>query len=303
MKKSVLSYGEIIWDLYPDCATIGGAALNFAAHLAACGIESSLYSAVGSDSYGRDAKRLLSDFGVNADFVFESDKPTGACRVTLDETRSPSFCVLDDVAYDHIPLSEQTLSEIRSRRFDAIYFGTLSQRSPVSRNSLHRLCRSASFSEWICDVNLRQGCFDRDSVHFCLSRATVLKVSLEEEETLRSFGLYSVKTQAPTPSEIALAICGAFPNVRYLLLTMAENGALIYSAKEHKLYRQSADPVKAVSAVGAGDSFLAAWVSSYLLGAPIEECNRLAASLSSYVVSCTQAVPPYRLEGGVIRTK
>ena len=54
-KPKVLSIGEIIWDVYPDRRLIGGAPLNLAAHLAACGVSSSLLSGVGEDALGADA--------------------------------------------------------------------------------------------------------------------------------------------------------------------------------------------------------------------------------------------------------
>ncbi len=51
----ILSFGEIIWDVYPDKAVLGGAPLNFAAHATVWGSETHLLSAVGGDSLGRRA--------------------------------------------------------------------------------------------------------------------------------------------------------------------------------------------------------------------------------------------------------
>ena len=35
----VLSYGELLWDVYPEKRVIGGAALNFSAHLQKNGVD------------------------------------------------------------------------------------------------------------------------------------------------------------------------------------------------------------------------------------------------------------------------
>ena len=75
----VLSFGEIIWDIYPDKKCIGGAPLNFSAHVAKNGAESYLLSCVGQDDLGKQAKEYLAKFGVKNDFVFECDEQTGAC--------------------------------------------------------------------------------------------------------------------------------------------------------------------------------------------------------------------------------
>ena len=32
--KKVIAFGEVLWDVYPDKATLGGAPLNLAAHAA-----------------------------------------------------------------------------------------------------------------------------------------------------------------------------------------------------------------------------------------------------------------------------
>ena len=54
-----LSFGEILWDVFDDYRHIGGAAFNFAAHLAKLGAQSSLVSAVGADSAGQEARGIL----------------------------------------------------------------------------------------------------------------------------------------------------------------------------------------------------------------------------------------------------
>ena len=46
----VLSFGEILCDIYPDKKHIGGAPFNFAAHLAKHGEEVYMLSCLGKDS-------------------------------------------------------------------------------------------------------------------------------------------------------------------------------------------------------------------------------------------------------------
>ena len=289
MKPKILSLGEVIWDVYPHKSTLGGAPLNFAAHVALCGAESTLISAVGRDSLGEKALEALGTLGVNRQYVAQNGFATGQCLVTLDEEGIPHYRVLREVSYDHILLEDEELEEIAAQGFDALYFGTLIQRSEDSRASLARLLKRCQFSHILCDVNLRPDCYDRDSVELCLWSATVLKVSLEEEPLMRA--LVGYEPLAEDPLAIARAICKAYANIEVLLLTMGEEGALAYIPREEECYRQVAAEVEVVSTVGAGDSFAAAWLTAYLWGEPMEICLRRAARLSGYVVSRTEAVP------------
>ena len=290
LTKKVLAFGEIIWDVYPDQRYIGGAPLNFAAHCAGCGLQASLISAVGSDELGSEALARVREMGVREELIGEvKGKPTGQCLVTLKHRRIPTYNVLTDVAFDHIALSEEQLSLIRSRGFDALYFGTLIQRSPVSRSSLCTLLESCSFSNIFCDLNLRPDCYDSESISLCLRNASILKLSDEEEPTLRELGFYQCFSDEP--EAIAKAIAARYGNLKMILITCGERGSYAYDTKNQIGLRQPAAPTPVVSTVGAGDSFSAAWLSAYLEGLPLSICMRQAAELSAFVVSRKDAVP------------
>ncbi len=292
--KKILSFGEVIWDVYDEKAVIGGAALNFAAHASKCGLDSYLLSAVGADELGERALAIAKGFGVNTTFIQCSDKQTGKCLVTLNENGVPSYRVLEDVAYDNIKLTDKDIDEIRALAPDALYFGTLIQRNEASRVALRRLCEDCHFDEIVCDVNLRKNCYDKDSVELCLSMATVLKVSDEEEPTLREMGAYACEQYSHLA--IAEAICSKYPQIKHVLLTCGEKGCFVYSAETKESFFEVAKKVKVASTVGAGDSFFAAFVASYLSGKTVRQATRLGTRLSGYVVSKVGAIPDYRLE-------
>lgn len=291
MKKKILAIGEIIWDVYPDKQTIGGAPLNFAAHAVLCGAESALISAVGKDSLGAEAVKELGEFGVGCQYVKTNDKSTGQCIVTLDDHAIPHYNVLRDVSYDHIELDRADLDAIRREGYDALYFGTLIQRNAVSKQALRTLLQSCSFPTVICDVNLRPDCYDGESIGLCLRHATVLKVSIEEEPLLRVFGAYTPKND--TPEAIARALCEKYSQLEVVIVTLGKDGSYAYTAKDAKGYRQESIGDTVVSTVGAGDSFAAAWLVSYLNQKSIEACMKKAAEVSGFVVAHTQAVPRY----------
>lgn len=289
LKPRIISFGEIIWDVYETESLIGGAPLNFAAHCSGCGAESFLISAVGQDALGSMAFERIPDFGINSRFVKRTSSPTGQCIVTLSDAGIPNYNVLSSTAYDSISLSDEDIAAISALGFDALYFGTLIQRSAASRSSLHRLCAEVSFREIICDINLRNCCYNADSAAFCLENATILKISQEEEPLLQSLGLYT--TASSEPECIAKAICSKFRQIKYLILTLGENGAFVYSAADTIGFTEAAKRVPVVSTVGAGDSFTAAWVCAYLSGKSVQEATHEAVALSAFVVSQADAIP------------
>ena len=291
MKPKILSIGEIIWDIYPDKQVIGGAPLNFSAHAVLCGAESSLISAVGEDELGEKAIQKVKCFGVDDRFIKKSKKPTGQCLVTLDERAIPQYNVLRDVAYDHIELNQADFELINQEKFDVLYFGTLIQRDPVSEKAVRDLVQNCQFHNMICDVNLRPNCYDAESVNFCLTHATILKVSIEEEPLLRTCGGYAPSNK--TPMAMAMALCEKYSQLEIVLVTLGKDGSYAYVAKEQKGYFQESIGDLVVSTVGAGDSFSAAWLTSYLSQKPMELCMKKAAEVSGYVVAHVDAVPHY----------
>ena len=287
----ILSIGEIIWDVYPDRRVIGGAPLNFAAHCALCGAESALLSAIGDDPLGEESVQALADFGVRTDYVQRNSLPTGQCTVTLDASGVPSYCVLRDVAYDRIAVSDELAGRISSEQFDAVYFGTLIQREQASGRALREIVRKCRFETVLCDVNLRPGCYDADSVAFCMEHATVLKVSMEEESALRLLAGYAPSGE--DVQSVAEAICEKYANIETVLLTLGGDGSFAYEAKSRQAYRQEAMGDTVASTVGAGDSFAAAWLTARLAGEPIGACMKKAAEISGFVVAHAEAVPKY----------
>ena len=166
-------------------------------------------------------------------------------------------------------------------------------------SSLRNLCSECSFGEIVCDINLRKNCYDEESVRFCFENATIIKISDEEEPLLRDYGLY--KTDDNSAENICKAISASYPQIKYIIFTCGEKGSMIFDANSKKGVVCEAKPARVVSTVGAGDSFIAGWISSYLMGESIEKATRIATELAGFVVSRQDAIPDYKLEGEVIK--
>ena len=277
----LLSFGEILWDVYPECKYIGGAPLNFAAHFSRHGGDAYMLSALGDDELGRDTLCVLEDLNVSSDYVLKNAYPTGRCLVTLDEKSAPAYNLLENVAWDHIAADKI------HEDFDVLYFGTLALRCEDNRRTLEKVLKT-EYREIFCDVNLRAPFYSKESVNFAFENATLVKISEEElEEVLRL-----IEVNETDFEKISLETERKFPNIKIVIITLGKNGAVAHDG--HKMFRVPAVPCKAVSTVGAGDSFSAAFLWKYLSGEPVEECLAHASKIASFVVSQYDAVPEYK---------
>lgn len=280
----VLSFGEIIWDVYPDEKHLGGAPLNFAAHFAKQGGEAYVLSALGDDELGNEALNKLSLWKVNAEYVSVlSGKDTGKCLVTLDKQGVPTYNIVRDSAYDYINCSSV------SDEFDALYFGTLALRNEYNRREISELIKSHSFKEIFVDVNLREPFISRESLMLCMENATVLKISDEELSAVSKI-LYNTEYDY---KNIVTEISKTFQNIKFIIITLGEKGSYAYDVHNKTSFSCAAERVKVASTVGAGDSFSAVFLYKYMCGFDIDSCLKSASRISAYVVSKTEAVPEY----------
>ena len=279
----ILSFGEILWDIYPDAKVIGGASLNLAAHAALLGGKSYLASAVGNDALGPEAIETAKKLKISDKFISTlSDRETGAVIVTLTDKGVPSYEIKDNVAYDFIDFPE-----IDGYSFDVLAFGTLALRHEKNKETLSKILKSYSFSEIYSDLNIRLPHSDKESVDFCLSSATIIKVSDEEMPTVSDW----IFSKDFLDKDFAIEISKKYSNIKLIIITKGEKGSLAFDVGKSKFYHCDAIATKVISTVGAGDSFGAAFLTKYFSKSDIKECLSFASRLSSYVCSKKDAVP------------
>ena len=283
----VLSFGEILWDIYPDKKYIGGAPLNFAAHLAKHGEESYMLSCLGKDDLGEEALLRLKESNVLIDFVSLSDsKKTGQCLVTLDKNAVPTYDLKKNVAFDYIDCDNL------DKAFDVLYFGTLALRNKYNLDSLNNLLKKQRFKDIFVDINIRTPFYSCVSVSFCMNNATILKVSSEELPIVMD--LLSINSSVGY-KEFAKTIKEKYSNIKIVIITLGADGAYCYDCNRDDEYRCESQKVKVVSTVGAGDSFSAAFLYQYFRKKDIQLCLEYASKIAGYVVSEYDAVPDYNV--------
>ena len=276
--KTIIGIGEILWDVFPERKILGGAPANFAYHASQFGYEGYAISAIGKDELGEEIlDTLVEKKGLN--HLIESvDYPTGTVQVTLDNKGVPQYEICENVAWDNIPLVQQT--EELARSCSAVCFGSLAQRNAVSRTSIYRFLDLVSSDSYkIFDINLRQHFYTKEIIHESLSRCNVLKINDDEVlEVARLFNCQNFSEQ-----EVCTFLLKEY-NLDIVVETKGAVGSYVLTASESSYI--NTPKVNVADTVGAGDSFTGAFVAALLHGKSIRDSHQLAVEVSAYV--CTQ---------------
>lgn len=284
MSVKVIGIGEVLWDLFPSGPQLGGAAGNFACHAQALGARAQIISRVGTDALGGEVLKRFEamNFPLHA-IQIDPEFPTGTVDVKLDAGGVPQFTIHENVAWDQLFATSIALNEISTA--DAIYFGTLAQRSPVSRAAVqHLLAVAPKDSLKIFDVNLRQKYYSREVIEQSMNLANMLK--LNDQELLILAEMFELKG---TPQLQIQQLVDRF-DLNVVALTRGAEGSVVYSQGHWS--EMAPASVQVVDTVGAGDSFTATLTMGLLYKMNLDETHRLAAAVAGYVCSQPGATPP-----------
>jgi fructokinase len=216
-----------------------------------------------------------------------ADAPTGSVSVVLDSAGKPSFEIHAGSAWDRVQWTAEL--EARIPNVDAIYFGTLGQRSEMSRATIRQALSLAKGRRIlrVLDVNLRKPFYNAELIRESVAWASVLKLSDDElPEVAAACGISTSQTAAETLQGLRER-CG----LDLVVITRGAEGALLVSTQG--TIAQAGIPTTVVDTVGAGDSFTAAFVLGLLRGEPHRHILRQACETASAVCAHSGAVPTH----------
>jgi fructokinase len=280
-RPTIVAIGEVLWDMFPDGPQFGGAPANFActaAELSDGGMDVHVVSAVGDDEFGTRALGILRDHGVLTDFISSSDHETGKVLVQVSPSGDASYEFASDTAWDNVAWSDE-LDQLASRA-DVVCFGTLGQRSEVSRQTIQRFLGSVrSECLRIFDINLRPPFWTVPIVRQSLELADVLKLNDSELRTVAETFEWELSDR-----EVLRRLLDEF-SLQLVALTKGAEGVTILSAAGD-CSEANALSVKVANTVGAGDAVTAALSIGTLRQMPLDDINAWANQVAAYV--CTQ---------------
>jgi fructokinase len=281
-KPLIVGIGELLWDVFPDRKKAGGAPVNFVYHAARMGAEGCAISAIGEDVPGTEIIRELEKNQIR-NCIEKVAYPTGSVLVELNEGL-PTYTITENVAWDYLPLTQQAIDLVK--RADAICFGTLAQRSPVSRHTINALLEYAPANVLLFfDVNLRQHYYSKELIETSLQKANVFKLNDDELTALRAlFGLEG------SDEDVCRRMMKNY-RLHYVILTAGSVSSTVYSQTETSVI--PTPKVAVADTVGAGDAFSGAFVYSVLTGKTLPEAHRKAVDISAFVCTRQGAWPSY----------
>jgi len=281
--KSVVCFGEVLWDLLPTGKKPGGAPMNVAYHLHKLGLKSHMISSVGQDEAGLELLDFLKSIALPLTYIQQEPfHQTSTVQATVGDNHEVSYDILFPVAWDFIrwePAHEQLISQA-----DAFIFGSLGSRNETSRQALFKMLDYAKYR--VFDVNIREPHYTPDFVTQLLGKCDLVKLNLAELEMIAAWYNPACANELDR-----IELLFERFNFQEVIITKGSKGATYYT--EAIRYDYPAYLVDVQDTVGSGDSFLAAFLAMKLSDEPLEEMLNYAAAMGAFITSKSGACPPY----------
>jgi len=301
MDNYIVGLGEILFDCLPDGKKLGGAPANFAYHVTQLGLNGIAVSAIGDDEDGKLVMEELGSHNLKTHLEYVKE-PTGTVQVTLSGNGIPQYDICLGVAYDNIPWTPTIEAIAKNAR--AVCFGSLAQRTAVSRETIYRFLDTmpqlGSFK--VFDINLRQNWYSKEVIEESLKRCNVLKIN--DEEIIMVAKLLDLgEITGVNPNDTLLQPVNFEDQIHDLIriydlqmvvLTCGAFGSYVVTADDMSF--QPTPKVKVADTVGAGDSFTGSFCAAILAGKTIREAHKIGVDVSAFVCTQNGAMPQYPQE-------
>jgi len=284
MNKQVLCFGEVLWDAFGDVKKAGGAPMNVARHLVQQGNDVLFASSVGIDPSGVELTTFLKENGLYSNLIQRDEKlPTCEVTVQLDADNQATYIIPQPVSWDNIEFTPEL--EAASKKVGAIVFGSLACRDEATFETLLNVLDESNALK-IFDVNLRPPHFTLNKIETLAARADVIKMNEEEAEMLIHGSSGDLKQKI---TEFQKKF-----HPRIICVTRGAHGAIIWN--DFEFYEHPGCTVNVVDTVGAGDSFLATFITGLLNDTPMQPLLEKACAVGAYVTTQRGANPIYNVD-------
>ena len=291
---AIIVFGEALVDDFGSEQVVGGAPFNVARNLAAFGATPLMITRIGDDPVGAMVRAEFERFGMaQAGLQVDSNAPSG--RVVVERSGGDHrFIILGDQAYDRIE-AQAACAAAAGVPAATLYFGTLAQRSPVSRSALRALFACSPAQRYL-DLNVREGQANERCVFESLHAADIVKVNEEELRDLFGWYTHTRPSTADMDDAPVRKACAA------LMQTFALDGMIVTLGARGSVYFDSsgmvvtsgapAAPARIVDTVGAGDAFSSVFLFGQQSGWPLAQTLERANAFAAAVCGFAGAVAP-----------
>lgn len=279
--KQILCFGEILWDAFGDEKTAGGAPMNVARHLVQQHADVLFATRVGRDLSGDGLIEFLKANGLYSELIQQDEKlPTCEVTVQLDKDGVATYIIPEPVSWDNIQ-TEDALTKA-AENASAIIYGSLACREETTKDTLLNLLQETTALK-VFDVNLRPPHYTLSTIETLVAGADVIKMNEDEAALLIGGNTDNIR-------ENIIEFQKKY-HPKTICVTRGEHGAIAWH--DYEFYDHPGCPVSVVDTVGAGDAFLAAFVSGLLKNEPMQQLIEKACTVGAFVAGKRGANPVY----------
>ena len=232
----------------------GGNAVNVAVYLQRLGVHSSYTGYVGNDQYGEKMKQALASKGVDTSHLHTVEGKTAITMVEL-VNGDRVFGDYDEGVMAGFNLSPQDIDFLcQHELIHTAIWGNIENQLPALKAC--NAIISFDYSDQLEHTTVAKALPYTDYAFFSYK---------QDDSYIRDY-IHQHWNQAN----------------RSMVVTLGENGSIAYDG--NKFYTQGIVPVPVVDTMGAGDSFIAGFLSAIEKGYPLEACLRCGADSAATTI-------------------
>jgi fructokinase len=281
MNKKIVCFGEVLWDVLPTEKIAGGAPMNVCIRLQSLGVDAKIISKIGNDALGNELLAIIKDKNVATNLIqIDNQFSTGEVLVHLNENGSATYNIVYPSAWDKIELSNENILAVKEA--DALVYGSLACRNEVSKNTLLELLKIAKYK--IFDVNIRPPFYSISFIKEMMELADLIKLNDDELlEVAHALGSES------DDIETNILFLSQLTNTTSICVTKGKHGAVLFT--NNQFFNHNGFEVKVADTIGAGDSFLAGFLSKFLYQTDYQKAIEYGCAIGALVASQNGANP------------
>lgn len=282
-----VALGEVLIDHITtgagDRELVGGSPANLIINLAQLGHTVRLISATGDDAAGVKIRKQLTQYGVLTDSLDAVAHPTS--RVRLNQSQSTPVPYFERGADFHINYHEEWATWVQDARVFHFTYWPLSA-SPAKDTVLKLIDVAKAHDTFISfdpnyhpDLSTESGLIGPELMTL-LSHVDLIKPSLDDAKRL--FEMDGTKE----------TFMDRFEALGIPLIIMTLGGDGVYVSDHKKRTHIPAKATEIVDTTGAGDAFMAGFLSKYLTNSTLTESIAFAQTMSARTLKTIGAIAP-----------